>query len=55
MMLGRKGECWKRLGQRGDFDDVDSVRDESLEVFDIAGGDGLAGAKGGGSDHAISM
>ena len=55
MVLGRMGECRKMSDQCGDFDDIDSVGDEPLEVFDIAGGDGLAGTKSGGSDHAIGM
>jgi hypothetical protein len=49
------GECRKMSDQCGDFDDINSVRDEPLEVYDIAGGDGLTGAKGRGSDHAIGM
>jgi len=39
----------------GDFDESDTVGDEALEVFDVTGGDGLAGTKSGGSDHAIGM
>ena len=43
------------LGECGNRNEFDAVGKETFEVFDVAGGDGLAGAKGRGGDHAIGM
>lgn len=43
------------LGESGNFDKLDAVGDEALEVGDIAGSDGLAGAECGCGDHAVGM
>lgn len=49
-MMGRGN-----LAECGDGDYFDSVGDKALEVFDVTGGDGLAGAESSGGDHAIGM
>lgn len=51
----RNAEKENVLGESGNFDELDAVGDEALEVGDVAGGDGLAGAECGGGDHAIGM
>ena len=51
----RNAENGNVLGESGNFDELDAVGDEALEVGDVAGGDGLAGAECGGGDHAIGM
>lgn len=51
----RNAENGNVLGESGNFDELDAVGDEALEVGDVAGGDGLAGAECGCSDHAIGM